>query len=171
MYVFCFLPLVNLTHEQCESIAPSGSLIALGGFSSAHNSALAVNEAEYYRRVQQFNQMHPSKLYGTRITSWSGPVSAEDVLDEAELQTARQAGFPRFGMPPTTHYPYQHQQQQQLGLGSLYPPWAMSAPGMRDGLSKSSRTDSSGEEERRRERKMPLRSKLKRYVLVFAVEL
>ena len=75
-------------HNAELSVAGSASLIALGNFSSAHGSSAAVDDAEYFKRLQQFNQMRPPPRRGSvsrrpAVASWSDPVSAEDLLGVA----------------------------------------------------------------------------------------
>ncbi|KLO06904.1 hypothetical protein SCHPADRAFT_860844 [Schizopora paradoxa] len=53
--------LSGLSSGQVSPISPTGSTIALGAFSSGHNSTLAIDDTEYRRRLDHFNQMHPSR--------------------------------------------------------------------------------------------------------------
>lgn len=89
----------------------------------------------------------PAPLHARRmaVTSWADPVSAEALLDDLDLETARQPGFPAFGM-------------HQYGLGTMY-----SYAGQAAGKERSSKgeTPEETEKERRRGRE-PLRRRLKR---------
>ena len=87
--------------EVVFTLAPSTSLIALGSFSSAHASALNIDEAEYYRKLAQFDRMRPSLLDTKRlgIMSWSDPVSVVELEEELDAATARAASFTIPGAP------------------------------------------------------------------------
>lgn len=83
------------------------------------------------------------------VTSWADPVSAEELLDDLDLETARQPGFPAFGM-------------HQYGLGTMYNYAGQAA--VKEQTSKGETADSAEEKERRERRRSrePLRTKLKR---------
>lgn len=91
------------------------------------------------------SQLHARRM---AVTSWADPVSAEALLDDLDLETARQPGFPAFGM-------------HQYGLGTMYS-YAGQAAG-RERMSKGETAEETEETERERRRGgEPLRRRLKR---------
>lgn len=82
--------------------------------------------------------MRPALLDTRRLgtASWSDPVSAEDLIDGLDVETARAAGFPALGITPPT-------------------PQGGSRLGVRRG-------SNAGEESDRRKRKQSIRQRLKR---------
>ncbi|KAI0375656.1 hypothetical protein BV20DRAFT_1117203 [Pilatotrama ljubarskyi] len=83
-----------LSSGQQSPVSDAPNPLMLGVGSLPHADRSASDLSEYDRRVTEFNQKRPSTRLQSRITSWSDPRSARDILHEKVSKDNRVGASP-----------------------------------------------------------------------------